>query len=267
MTTKNKSKLLLVDGHALAFHCWYTSDPNEVTDGFIDLLSDSVHSHEASHAVITFDPPPPVFRHQLYPDYKAGRPPVPEEFLEECEDLKELLLGEGYLLAEIEGYEADDLIGTLSLHAEKLGFTTIISTCDLDLLQLVTETTSAEVFSQYWPTRMFDIETTMKRFKGLRPEQIADYKALAGDPSDNLPGVIGIGDVSATAVLLEKSDIDGVYSDLDSILDLPIRGAARVTHLLTEQKERALLMKKLTTIVRDVPVGIDLLKATVPKAA
>ena len=267
ISAKPRKNLVLIDGHAVAFHCWYTSDPNEVIEGFIDMLDDSLRKHRATHAVITFDPPPPVFRHHLYPDYKAGRPPVPEGFLEECEELRELLTDEGYVVVEQEGYEADDLIGTLSELAERSGFNTLISTCDLDLLQLVTENVSAEVFSQYWPTRMFDVEKTVTRFKGLRPGQIADYKALAGDRSDNLPGVPGIGDVTATVLLREKGSIEAIYQDLDSVSDLPMRGAVRTARVLGENKDQAFLMKRLTSIVRDVSLDVDLESAALRVAA
>ena len=262
-----RKNLVLIDGHAVAFHCWYTSDPNEVIEGFIDMLDDSVQKHRATHAVITFDPPPPVFRHHLYPDYKAGRPPVPEGFLEECEELRELLTDEGYVVVDQEGYEADDLIGTLSELAERSGFNTLISTCDLDLLQLVTEKVSAEVFSQYWPTRMFDVEKTVTRFKGLRPGQIADYKALAGDRSDNLPGVPGIGDVTATVLLREKGSIEAIYQDLESVSGLPMRGAARTERVLGENRDQAFLMKRLTSIVRDVSLDLNLERAALRVAA
>ena len=134
----------------------------------------------------------------------------------------------------------------------------MILTSDLDLLQLVSTVTEVEVFSQYWAKRSFDVEAAKRRFGGLAPENIPDYKALAGDTSDNLPGVPGIGAVAATAVLGEYGNLDKVYENLDAISELPIRGAKRVSRLLAEYREQAFLMRTLTTIVCDVPVDVDI---------
>jgi DNA polymerase-1 len=127
----------------------------------------------------------------------------------------------------------------------------------------VNSVTEVEVFSQYWPTRFFDVEATEWRFDGLAPENIPDYKALVGDKSDNLPGVPGIGELSATAVLEECGNLDKVYEDLNVISELPFRGAKRVSRLLAEHREQAFLMRTLTTIVCDVPVDVDMDSATI----
>jgi DNA polymerase-1 len=222
------------------------------------MVNDAIERHDPTHVIVTFDPPPPTFRHKLYPDYKANRPPVPEGLLEDCERVRERLESLSAVFCSVEGYEADDVLGTLSSRASVSGFNTMILTSDLDLLQLVTPVTEVEVFSQYWPTRHFDVESTEWRFDGLAPENIPDYKALVGDTSDNLPGVPGIGTVSATAVLEDYGSLDKVYEDLDSISELPFRGARRVSRLLAEHREQAFLMRTLTTIVRDVPVNVDI---------
>ncbi len=253
-----EKKLLLFDGHALAFHSWFTSYPNEVMPGFFRMLGSAVERHDPTHLIVTFDPPPPTFRHKMYSDYKANRPPVPEGLLEDCERVRERLEELDVVFCTVEGYEADDVLGTLSSRASMSGFHTMILTSDLDLLQLVTPITEAEVFSQYWPKRSFDVEAAKRRFGGLAPENIPDYKALAGDTSDNLPGVPGIGAVAATAVLGEYGNLDKVYENLEAIPKLPIRGARRVGRLLAEHREQAFLMRILTTIVCDVPVDIDI---------
>jgi DNA polymerase-1 len=138
------------------------------------------------------------------------------------------------------------------------GFQTMILTSDLDLLQLVSPITEVELFSQYWAKRSFDVKAAKRRFGGLALENIPYYKALVGDTSDNLPGVPGIGDVSATAVLGEYGNLGKVYGDLDAISELPFRGAKRVSRLLAEHREQAFLMRTLTTIVCDVPVDVDI---------
>ena len=259
-------KLLLFDGHALAFHSWFTSDPPRVVPGFFRMVSNAIEEHAPTHVIVTFDPAPPTFRHKLYPDYKANRPPVPEGLLEDCERVRERLETLGVVFCTVEGYEADDLLGTFSSRASMEGFQTIIITCDLDLLQVVSPVTEVEVFSQYWPRRSFDVEAAKRRFGGLAPENIPDYKALVGDTSDNLPGVPGIGVVAATAVLGEYGNLDKVYEDLEAISKLPIRGARRVSRLLAEHREEAFLMRTLTTIVCDVPVAIDIDGALIEKS-
>jgi len=264
MNDKNEihssKRLLLFDGHALAFHSWFTSDPNKVGPGFFEIMSDAIEKHTPTHVIVTFDPPPPTFRHKLYPDYKGNRPPAPEGLLEDCERVRERLESLNVVFCTVEGYEADDVLGTLSHKASMSGFYTVIVTCDLDLLQLVTPITEVEVFSQYWATRFFDVAATKRRFGGIAPENIPDYKALVGDKSDNLPGVPGIGDVSATAVLQAFGSLEKVYENLAVISESRFRGAKRVARLLTENREQAFLMRILTTIVCDVPVDIDISK-------
>ena len=256
--THSSKRLLLFDGHALAFHSWFTSYPNKVVPGFFKMMSDAIEKHIPTHVIVTFDPPPPTFRHKLYPGYKANRPPVPDGLLEDCERVRVRLESLNVAFCTVEGYEADDVLGTLSRRASMSGFHTVIVTCDLDLLQLVTPITEVEVFSQYWPTRFFGVAATKRRFGGIAPENIPDYKALVGDKSDNLPGVPGIGDVSATAVLQECGRLDNVYEDLAVIRESRFRGAKRVASLLAAHREQAFLMRTLTTIVCDVPVDIDI---------
>ena len=259
MNNPNKpERLILVDGHAVAFDSWFSSGEEHVIPGFIRTLNGLVEKHDSSGMIITFDPAPPTFRHDLYPEYKANRPMPPADFLEECEDLYELLESKEISVCKVPGFEADDLLGTLSTRAMEAGMKTSIYTCDLDILQLLDENTTVEVFSQYWPLRTFDVASATRRFNGIRPINIPDLKALMGDRSDNLPGVPGIGEKSATTLLSETTDIETLYQDLGIVTQLGMRGAKRITTLLSEHKEDAFLMKKLTTIIRDVPTGIEL---------
>ena len=227
------------------------------------MVSRAIDRHEPTHLIVTFDPPPPTFRHELYPEYKANRPPVPEGLLEDCERVRQRLKSLNAAFCTVDGYEADDLLGTLTNTALASGFETRIVTSDLDLLQLVSPMTEVEVFSQYWPNRYFDVEATRRRFGGLDPENIPDYKALVGDTSDNLPGVPGIGEVSATAVLEEYGSLEKIYEDLDIVSELPFRGAKRVHRLLADHREQAFLMRTLATIVCDVPVNVEIDKAMI----
>jgi DNA polymerase-1 len=222
------------------------------------MLNKAITKHKPSGLVVAFDPPPPTFRHELYPGYKANRPEPPDEFLDECHDLEQRLRSSGALVCKLEGFEADDVLGTLSKETSSRGIRSLIYTCDLDLLQVIDENTFVEVFSQYWPTRMFDTKFATARFNGLRPINIPDLKGLMGDRSDNLPGVPGIGEKTALSLLSESGDIETLYQELDLVLSLPIRGIKRIHRLLSDHKDEAFLMKRLATIVRDAPIGIDL---------
>lgn len=251
-------KLLLVDGHAVAFHCWYTSDPPSVVNGFEGMVNSAIERNESTHLVVTFDPAPPTFRHHLWPSYKEGRPPVPEEFLEECETVRNSLDEKGIFHQTVKGYEADDVIGTISALAELQGFKTTIFTVDMDLLQLATNSTDIETFSQYHGYRHFNEDSVIERYDGLSPDNIPDFKALVGDPSDNLPGVPGIGTVAATNVFETRNSLEEVYNDLEQISLMDFRGSKRVASLLSINKDQAFLMRKLMRIVRDLDINVDL---------
>ena len=126
-------KLLLVDGHAVAFHCWYTSDPPSVVNGFESMIDNAIKRNKSTHLIITFDPAPPTFRHHLWPSYKEGRPPVPKEFLEECETIRNSLDEKGISHRTVKGYEADDVIGIIATTESDKNEYVIVSE-DKDLL-------------------------------------------------------------------------------------------------------------------------------------
>ena len=255
---RSNEHLLLVDGHALAFYCWYSTYPNSIVSGFIRELTSAINRYKPTHLIVCFDPPPPTFRHELYSEYKANRPPLPDGFLDECQRLYDALNSLSVQSYQVSGYEADDLLGTASELALNKGFRITIMTSDLDLLQLIKSEVNVEVFSPYWPTRVFDSTSAAARFGGVSPCKIPDYKALAGDRSDNLPGVRGIGDVSATYLLTNIGDLDSIYQNLDQVSLLSLRGAKRIAKLLENNQATAFQMRTLATIVIDVPVIIDL---------
>ena len=254
----NKNNLLLVDGHAVAFHCWYTSDPPSAYGDFEYMVDEAIDRNDADHLIVAFDPPPPTFRHKLWPSYKEGRPPVPEQFLVDCEQVKQKLDENGTLHVTKKGYEADDVIGTLVAMAENQNFTNTVFTVDMDLLQLVSDKTDIEVFSQYRGLRFFDSEKVLERYNGLEAKLIPNYKALVGDVSDNLPGVPGIGEVTADHLFESRQTLEEIYSDIGNIAAAEFRGAKRCAGLLTKYHSQALLMRKLTTIVRDMDIEIDI---------
>lgn len=246
--------LLIFDGHALAFTSWFTSDPNKVPPGFFARFNNAIERYQPTRTIVTFDPPPPTFRHDIYPQYKAQRPPVPERLLQECEEVRTTLEVMEIPHVTIQGYEADDVIASLTSDAQANATRVTIVTSDLDLLQLVSGTVQVEVFSQYWPTRVFDETTARARFNGIDPSSIPDYKALCGDKSDNLPGIPGIGHVAAIGLLSKYKTLSGVYKNIDAVPSLPVRGAKRIHGLLLQHEDLAAKMLKLTTVVRDIPL-------------
>lgn len=245
-------RLLMFDGHAMAFHSWFTTFPPRVGTGFFALMTEAIEKYDPTHVLVTFDPAPPTFRHIIFPAYKGNRPPVPDGLLEECDEVREELQSQGIQSISIEGYEADDVLGTMSKQASTAGFEVVIVTCDLDLLQLVSTSIKVEVFSQYWPTRIFEIEATKRRFGGLEIASIPDYKALVGDKTDNYPGVRGIGDRSALTLLSKFGHLEGIYDNLENVCELPLRGAKRVYQLLKDNHECVFIMRTLATIKSDV---------------
>ena len=246
------SRLLMFDGHALAFHSWFTSIPSRVTSGFFDLFTEAIEKYTPTHVVVTFDPAPPTFRHLIFPKYKGNRPPVPEGLLEECDEVRNTLQAQGIQSISVAGYEADDVLGTLSKQASTVGFEVVIITCDLDLLQLVSNSIKVEVFSQYWATRVFGVDAAKRRFGGLEIASIPDYKALVGDKSDNYPGIRGIGDRTALTLLSKFGHLEGIYDNLENVCELPLRGAKRVYQLLNDNREYVFMMRTLATINSDV---------------
>jgi DNA polymerase-1 len=258
-----ENRLLLVDGHAVAFHCWYSEYPHSVISGFEQMLDEAIERNNASHLIVAFDPAPPTFRHDMWPQYKAGRPPVPARFLKECEAVKKNLDDTETIHITVKNYEADDVIGSLARLSEAQGFNTTIFTVDMDLLQLVTKKTNVEAFSQYHGMRYFDEDTVIDRFNGLMPVNIPDYKALVGDPSDNLPGVPGIGKLSANRIFECYSNLEEVYENIADIRDAGYRGAKNISHLLIENKSQAFLMRDLTTIVRDLPIDVEIRRSRI----
>ena len=249
-------KLVLIDGNSLLNRAYYatpvftTKDglPTNGVFGFVKLMLKIINDKKPNYFAVTFDLHAPTFRHTMYDGYKAGRKPMPDDLAKQLPVLKEVLTVMGIKICELQGYEADDLLGTL---AKKFDVQTYIYTGDRDSYQLVDETTNV----CYTRKGVSDIlELTAENFQdeiGLTPSQIIDLKALMGDKSDNIPGVAGVGEKSARMLIKTYSNVDGVYAKLDEI-----RGSLH--DKLENGKESALFSKKLATIVTDAPIEITL---------
>ena len=247
-------KLVLIDGNSLINRAFYatpvftTKDglPTNGVFGFIKLMLKIINEKKPTHFAVAFDLHAPTFRHKIYDEYKAGRKPMPDDLRPQIPLLKEVLRLMKIAVCELEGYEADDLIGTL---AKRFSAQTYIYTGDRDSYQLVDETTNV----CYTRKGVSDIlELTKDNFKeqiGLIPAQIIDLKALMGDKSDNIPGVAGVGEKSAYSLLERFNDLNGVYEHLDEI-------SGALNKKLTENKDNAFFSYKLATI--DVNAPFDL---------
>ena len=208
-------KFVLIDGNSLLNRAFYATPvfttksglPTNGVFGFVKLLLKIISDKKPSYFAVAFDLHAPTFRHKLYDNYKAGRKPMPQELVVQVPILKEVLTIMGIKICEIEGYEADDVLGTL---AKKFNVQTYVYTGDRDAYQLVDKTTNV-CFTRKGVSDI--LELSVNNFKdevGLEPNQIIDLKALMGDKSDNIPGVAGIGDKSAHALLEAYYDLDGV---------------------------------------------------------
>jgi DNA polymerase I len=255
--------LLLIDGHALAFRAFFAladqglrsskGEPTYAVYGFASIMLNAIAEHHPDYLAVSFDIGR-TFRDDLYAEYKAGRAETPEEFHPQLERMKQMLAAFNIPIYTKDGFEADDVIGTLARQATAHGVKTLILTGDTDTLQLVDEAVQvvlANPFGQKMSTKIYDVGAVNERYKGLRPNQLADLRGLKGDTSDNIPGVKGIGEAGAIALLNQFGTVEGIY---DHFADVP----NRYKKPLDGQREAAEFSKKLATIVVDVPVNLDL---------
>lgn len=253
-------KLVLIDGHALAYRAFHAlpedmkTSQGELTNavyGFTSMLLNVLRDERPTHIAVTFDKGR-TFRHDVYPDYKAHRAKMPDELRSQMERIRQVVETLDIPVFEQEGYEADDLLGTLARQAGEQGVDTLIVTGDMDLLQLVDEHT--RVLTSRWrfsDTVVYDLEGVQRRYKGLTPAQLVDLKAMMGDKSDNIPGVPGVGEKTATKLLQQYGSLEEIYEHLDEV-------QARFRNKLEAGRDLAFLSRHLATIVCDTPVQLDL---------
>src|SRR5476651_1683417 len=241
-----RETLLLVDGHSLVYRAFFampalTNSRGEVTNaayGFTSMLLKALGDHRPTHAVAAFDPPGRTFRHEQDSSYKAGRRPTPDDLIPQFPWCREVVQALSIPIIEVPTFEADDVIGTLSVQGEKAGLDVIMVTGDLDALQLVTD--RVRVFANrrgISDTIVYDIDRVFERY-GFAPPLVVDFKSLRGDVSDNIPGVPGIGDKTAMSLVQE-------HGPLEVILEaVPTMKEGKVKRLLTEYEEQARLSKQ-----------------------
>lgn len=253
-------KLLLVDGHALihrAFHAlpeMLTTSSGEAVNavfGFASMLLKALADVRPDYVAVTFDRSVPTFRHEVLPTYKAQRPSLPPVMRSQFERIRELVHAFNFPVYELDGFEADDLLGTLARQATEQGLETIILTGDMDTLQLVDDCVRVMVAKRgISEVTVYDRAAVQARY-GIEPGQLPDFKGLVGDPSDNIPGVPGIGEKTASRLI-------ATYGSLEAVLDHLAELKPREQKALSEAREQALQSKYLATIVRHAPVQLDL---------
>lgn len=256
-------KLLIIDGNSILNRAYYGIRPLTAPDGtptnavygFLNILFKYMEEEKPDYLCVAFDVKAKTFRHKMYDLYKAQRKPAPEDFLVQLPVIKEVLAAMNCACIEMEGYEADDLIGTVSLFCDESKVACRILTGDKDDLQLASDNTVIKLVV----TRMGKTDTTdygaeeVKEKYGVTPLEFIDVKGLMGDPSDNIPGVKGVGEKTAFSLIQKYQSIENIYEHLD---ELEITESVRKK--LAADKDSAVLSKTLATIDRKVPVPLDL---------
>ena len=220
--------------------------------GFAATLLKLLRENKPMYWAIAFDRPSPTFRHEKFADYKKQRPPTPPELVNQIERVHQVADAFRLPIFEIDGYEADDVLGTLSKQASQLGIETLIVTGDNDMLQIVSP--MIKVMSprrSFSDTVTYD-ETEVQHKYNIGPKQLVDFKALTGDPSDNIPGIPSVGEKTAVKLLRQFGSLEGTYEHLEEVTPPKLQAQ------LHEHKERAFQNKELATIVTDVPITMDI---------
>ncbi|MBE9470411.1 MAG: DNA polymerase I [Chloroflexi bacterium] len=261
MFEKEKPLVLLFDGNALVHRAFHALPPLTVSKtgeivnavyGFASTLLKVIAEFKPSYWAIAFDRPAPTFRHKKFEEYKAQRPATPEELKSQIERVHQLVAAFGIPIFEIDGFEADDVLGTLSKQANEQGIETIIVSGDNDMLQLVVAGVRALAPRRSFSDALLYDEEAVNQKYGIRPDQITDLKALTGDQSDNIPGVAGIGEKTAGRLIRQFGSLEEIYTHIEDITPDKLQTALR------EHEWQAFQSKELVTICRDVPINLNL---------
>lgn len=251
-------KLVLIDGHSILSRAFYgipelTNSEGTHTNavyGFLNILFKIMDEENPGYLMVAFDVKAPTFRHEMYKEYKGTRKPMPPELHEQVPIIKEVLLAMGIKIIEKAGYEADDILGTLAKTADKQGFQVALVSGDRDMLQLATKKIMIRIPKTKWGTTEIEnyYEKDVVDKYGVTPEEFIELKALMGDTSDNIPGVPGIGEKTASKIIAEYKNVEKVYENIESITP------ARAKKALENNYELAKLSKELAAINTNVPL-------------
>jgi len=256
----NDSPIVLVDGSSYLYRAFHalpmlTTSQGQNTGavrGVISMLRRLCKDYPDSPVAVVFDAKGKTFRDEMFPDYKAHRPPMPEELREQVEPIHAIVRAMGLPLLSVEGVEADDVIGTLARQAAAAGRPVVISTGDKDMAQLVDERVT--LVNTMTDTRL-DPEGVLEKF-GIPPERVIDLLALMGDKVDNIPGVPGVGEKTALALVQGLGGIDDIYANLDRVAELDFRGAGKMAGKLEAERDKAFMSRALATIKTDCELDL-----------
>jgi DNA polymerase-1 len=258
-----KPLLVLFDGNALVHRAFHALPPLTVSKtgemvsavyGFALILLKAINELKPTHCAIAFDKKAPTFRHQMFDQYKAQRPPTPDELVNQLGRVRQLVEAFSIPIFELDDYEADDVLGALSQQASQQGIDSIIVTGDADAMQLVSPRVKLlypkprRAFSD---TMLYD-EAAVNQKYGIQPQYIADLKGLKGDPSDNIPGVPGIGEKTAVRLIQQFGTIEEIYAHIDEVTPPKLQGLLRQNEAVARQS------KQLATIVTQIPLTLKL---------
>ncbi|MFQ5879457.1 MAG: DNA polymerase I, partial [Dehalococcoidia bacterium] len=255
-------RLVLIDGHGVIHRAYHavkepltvrkTGEPVTAVYGFANTLLSVISELKPTHIAVALDYPAPTFRHDRDATYKAHRPEAPEDLRLQVRRCREMVEAFGIPIYELEGYEADDLLGALSVQAAEHGIETYLVTLDTDLAQLVQPGVILYLFRPYQrDTVVYDVDGVRQRY-GVWPHQMPDLKGLKGDVSDNIPGVPGVGDKTAIKLVQQFSSVEELYQRIDQVEPPKLRD------LLCQHQEQAQHSKAMATIVTDAPATLDL---------
>ncbi len=251
----------LIDGYSVIYRAYFAFIKNPLYSpdgkntsavfGFFRVIFNLINKENPINLAIIMDSRVPTFRHKMYPEYKANREKAPEDLHEQIPIIEELLVTLGIISIKQDGYEADDIIATISVDCTNKSIPCFILSGDKDLLQLVNSTTNILLPEKGSVGYSILKENDVLEKRNVRPDQILDYLALTGDKSDNIPGVMGIGDKTAVQLLKQFETLDGVYENIDEI-----KSKSQQTKLI-DDKDNAYLSYKLATLVKDMQLGLN----------
>ena len=249
---------MIIDGNSILFRAFYAMPPlktkkgqyTNAVYGFLTMLYKLLDDYKPEYICVAFDPKKPTFRHEQYSEYKAGRAKAPNELVEQFQLIRDVLKIHNIKCVEIEGFEADDVAGTMSKQSVEHNIEAYLVTSDKDYLQLIGDDVKV-LLTKKGATNIKEMDrVAMLEDYEITPEEFIDLKALMGDQSDNIPGVMGVGEKTAIKLIKEYHNLDNLYENIDDI-------KGKLKEKLETDKMQAYMSKTLATIVRDIPVDID----------
>ena len=260
--TDPSPRLFLIDGSSYIFRAFFAIPPlsnaaglpTNAIFGFTNILLKLLKQHRPEYVVVALDAGRETFRNEMFADYKSNRPEAPAELVPQFPYFRKVLDALNLPLLELPGYEADDIIATLCGRMSSQGCEVVVVSSDKDLMQLVTDGIRLlDSAKDLW----IGADQVREKF-GVAPEQVVEVMGLMGDPVDNIPGVKGIGEKTAIALIQQFQTLENLFAHLAEVEKMKLRGAARVRNLLAEGQQAAFLSRDLATVKRDVPVDVSL---------